>query len=141
MNLLKTKMQDLNLRLKCQFTMLISGPPNCGKTTFVIKLLKERNHLFNTNSNNVYWFYKVYQDAFEDIEKEITSFENEMCTMAWLEKNSVPPNSTIVIDDMALESTEDTAKLFSIASHPFQINVIFLWENLFKKNKYIFIYL
>ena len=35
---------------------------------FVIKLLKERNNLFKTNSNNVYWFY-VYQDAFKEIEK------------------------------------------------------------------------
>ena len=62
MNLLKTKMEDLDLRLKCPFTVLISGPSNCGKTIFVIKLLKERNNLFNANSNNVYWFYKVYQD-------------------------------------------------------------------------------
>ena len=44
--------------------------------------------------------YKVYQDAFKDIEKEITLFENEMRTIAWLEKKSVPPNSTIVIDDI-----------------------------------------
>ena len=81
MNLSKTKLQDLDMRLKCQFTMLISGPSNCGKTTFVINLLKERNNVFNTNSNNVYWFYKVHQDAFKAIEKEITSFENEICTM------------------------------------------------------------
>ena len=59
-----------------------------------------------------------------------------MCTMAWLEKNYVSPNSTIVIDDMALESTDDTAKLFSIATHPFKINLIFFCQNLFAKNKY-----
>ena len=70
MNPSKTKMQGLDMRLKCPFTILISGPFNCGKTTFVIKLLNERNNTFNTNSNNVYWFYNVYQDAFKDIQKK-----------------------------------------------------------------------
>ena len=95
-------MQDLDFRLKCPCTILISVPSNCGKTTFVIKLLKKQNNLFNTTSNIVFWFYKVYQHAFKELKKEITSFENEMCTMAWLEKKYVQPYSTIIIDELAL---------------------------------------
>ena len=132
MNLSKTKIQDLDMRPKVPIYYAYKRTFKVRENDFG-KLLKERNNLFNINSSNV---YKVYQDAFKDIEKEITLFENEMCTMTWLEKNSVPLNSTIVTDDMAWESTEDTAKLFSIASHHFKINIIFLCQNLFTKNKY-----
>ncbi len=129
-------MQNIDLRLKCPFTMLVSGPSSCGKTTFVTKLLEKRHSLFNSHSGEIFWFYKVKQEHFEKNLSIPAHFENKMVTMSWLEENELPPNSTIVIDDMALEATEDTAKLFSIGSHHYNVNIIFLCQNLFTKNQY-----
>ena len=39
----------------------------------------------------------------------------------------------IVIDDMALEATDDTAKLFTVGSHHLKLNVIFISHNKFPK--------
>ena len=57
-------MQNIDLRLKCPFTMLASGPSSCGKTTFVSSLLKRSKTIYNKQSGNIYWFYKVQNDNF-----------------------------------------------------------------------------
>ena len=50
--------------------------------------------------------------------------------MEWLEAN-IEPNSTLIIDDMASEATDDTAKIFRVGSHHFIVNIIFITHNLF----------
>ena len=59
-----------------------------------------------------------------------------MVTMNWIKEHKLAPNSTIVNDDMASEATEDTAQLFSVGSHHYNVNIMFLCRNLFSKNQY-----
>jgi hypothetical protein len=125
---------SVDLRLKCPFSMIVCGPSNCGKTTWVTNLLRRRDEAFNVESEGVIWFYKVWQDSYEKNRDIVQQFEQGMCTMEWLE-NNVKPNSTIVIDDMASEATDDTAKLFTVGSHHLKLNVIFITQNLFPKNR------
>lgn len=127
--------QNVDMRLKCPFSMLVSGPSNCGKTSFVLELLKQRHKLYNKTVGKVFWFYKVFQNNFTEVDF-IDQMENKMCTMEWLQDNQVPEYSTIVIDDMALEATDDTAKLFSVGSHHYKVNIIFICQNLFTQNKF-----
>ena len=53
--------------------------------------------------------------------------------MNWIKEHELAPNSTIVIDDMASEATEDTSQLFSVGLHHYKVNIIFLCQNLFPK--------
>ena len=129
-------MQNIDLRLKCPFTMLVSGPSSSGKTTFVSSLIQRSKTIYNKRSGNIYWFYKVQNDDFERNFTTSIHFFNEMVTMNWLKDHEIPPNSTIVIDDMASEATEDTAQLFSVGSHHYNVNIIFLCQNIFSKNRY-----
>lgn len=127
----------LNVELKCPYTMLVSGPSSCGKTSFVLKLLENKRIIYNQTPGKTFWFYKVYQNSYDKAKQNglISEFVQGMCTMNWLDENRVPPNSTIIIDDMALEADEDTAKLFTVGSHHYNVNVIFICQNLFTKNK------
>ena len=130
------KMQDIDLRLKCPFTMLVSGPSSSGKTAFVSSLLKRRKALNKKPSGDIYWFYKVQKYDFEQNLNTSAHFYNEMVTMNWLNEHELAPNSTLVIDDMASEATKDTAQLFSVGLHHYNVNIIFLCQNLFSKNRY-----
>ena len=85
----------------------------------------------------MYWFYKVYQDVYGRMLELgiVDEFVQGIVTMEWVKNNIDMTNNTVVIDDQALEATEDTAKLFSIASHHYTLNIIFICQNLFTKNK------
>ena len=129
-------MESTDLRLKCPFTMLISGPSNCGKTTFCKRLLRNRNSIYNVKPNRVYWFYKTYQPSYDEMLQDgiVNEFVQGLPTIDWIDENINLPNCTMVIDDMALEVTDDTAKIFSIASHHYNLNVLFITQNLFTRN-------
>ena len=59
----------LDLRLKNPFTMLVSGPIACGKTTFTRELLIQRNLLNTKPTHRVYYFYKVSQPIFDQMKQ------------------------------------------------------------------------
>ena len=63
-------------------------------------------------------------------------FYNQMVMSNWLKELELAPNSTIFIDDMASEATEDTVQLISVSLHHYNANIIFLCQNLFSKNQY-----
>ena len=72
-------MQNIYLRLKCPFTMLVSRPSSSGKTTFVSSLLKRSKTIYNKPGGNIYWFYIVQNDNFEQNLTTSVNFYNEMC--------------------------------------------------------------
>ena len=74
---------EMDLRLKLPFTMLVSGPTSCGKTTFVSKILENRYEIYNKSPGKVYWFYKVNQPMFQDMMEKgkFHEFIQGMCTM------------------------------------------------------------
>jgi energy-coupling factor transporter ATP-binding protein EcfA2 len=127
---------DLDLRLKCPFTLLVAGPSGCGKTSFIHRLLAQNDQLYNKPPGKVYWFYRVYQKVFDTMKYfgVVDEFIQGMVTMEWIKENVTEPNSTIVIDDLAGEISVDTATIFTVGSHHYNVNVILVCQNLFTKN-------
>ena len=132
---------ELDLRLKNPFTMLVCGPSSCGKTTFVQNLLVNKDTLYNKKAGKVFWCYKVWQKSYDFMRQlgAVDHFHHGLPTMEWMQETIGDfdlANCTIVIDDMALEATEDTAKIFTVGSHHFDTNVIIIAQNIFTKNKF-----
>jgi len=128
----------INLSLKCPFTMMVVGASKSGKSTFVRRLLTKRVDKYDKHPGKVIWFYKIWQSMYDEMLKQniVNQCEEGMPTCEWL-KNNLPKNknTTIVIDDMALESNFDTIKIFTVLSHHYMVNVIFIAQNLYTKNK------
>ena len=132
---------QLDLRLRNPFTMLVCGPSSCGKTTFVQNLLRNRGSLYDKKPGKVFWCYKIWQKSYDIMSKFgiVDHFSHGIPTMEWIQEQIGDfnlRNCTIVIDDMALEATEDTAKIFTVGSHHFNVNVIIIAQNIFTKNKF-----
>lgn len=137
MTQIDTSLADLDLRFRCPWTIIVSGPSSSGKTTLVRELLTRRRQLYNKTPGPVHWFYRVLQDSYTEMQAEgiINELHEGMCTMDWIENNiSKQENCTIVLDDLTDEINEDTATIFSVGSHHFHVNVILICQNMFTRN-------
>jgi len=125
--------EEIVFALRTPFTSLLVAPSQAGKTTFIEKILENADKLYDRKPGKFYYFYKVWQKKYETMNAE---FISGMCTMNWLKENlNGQTNCTIVLDDVADQMTSDTAVLFSVGSHHYDVNILLLLHNLFDKNK------
>ena len=123
------EVKGLDLRLKCPFKMIVTGPSNCGKRTFTKKLLTIRRLKYNQTPG------KVYQDSYNHMLELgiVDEFIEGLVSMDWIKENILMGNCTL---DMALDANEDTDKIFTIGSHHYDVNMIFTCQNIFTNSKY-----
>lgn len=115
--------------------MIVAGPSQSGKTTFVRRLLKYRNELFDSPLPHVYWFYGVYQpELHQQLREEGIRVEEGLPSSF----ESVEPYSIIVLDDLMVEiqSSKDTVTtLFTRVAHHRNCFIILITQNLFEKGQ------
>ncbi len=130
---LRREMEETqDLTWKCPWTAILAGSTGSGKTTFVKKLLEHANGLYDRPPGPVYFFYKVWQPLFAEID---ATFTKGICTMEWIQENvRAGDNCTLIMDDLARDMTSDTAEIFAVASHHYDCNVLLVVHNLFEKN-------
>lgn len=128
-----------DLRLKCSFRILLCGGSSTGKTNLAIKILSHSNELYDKQPGKVLYFYKSWQPLFQQLKENgiVDSFIQNMPKSDFIKNFALKnPNTTVVLDDMSFDVTEDTLKIFNVISHHSGVNVIFLTQNLFWKNKW-----
>ena len=117
----------MDVRFKLASNIVIVGPSQAGKTTFVNELIKHRDILFNPKPERVLWCNG-------------NGVENSLAT---LNINGLPPldlikpYDMIVLDDLFLEASESqsVSKLFTKYAHHKPCCVVFLTQNLFYQSK------
>lgn len=127
----------MDLRFKTPFSMIVASPSNSGKSTWVGKLVANSEKLFLTPPTQTFYFFKVWSPTFSTWRAKNIEFIRGMCTQEWIQENcSGKKGTTIILDDQAMEISEDIAKVFSVLSHNYNINFIMLAQNLFTKNRF-----
>jgi hypothetical protein len=140
----KSKMAYYDARLKTPFNCIISGASKSGKTTLVQNLLSVRDHLFSTNPDRVFLFYKHMQDVYQEMVNN--KYVDELMDVSSSEFNfdsiveKVRPykdgnGCLIIFDDSMTDLWEDFEQIFTNISHHQNCSVIFITQNLFLNNK------
>ena len=130
-------MDNVKFVLHNPFTMMVAGPTQSGKTTFVSRMLQHSPIFYSHIPNKIFYFYNIYKPTNRFLRKHVHQWFNSLPTMEMLEEiyKKHGSNNTVVIDDQALHITPDTAEMFSVGCSRFSTNIVFITQNLFGQQK------
>ena len=125
--------RPLDLRLKHDASMIVSGPTQSGKTTFIQRLIGARGFIFDRALDKVFWYYGVAQpQVHADLRAKGVRMEEGLPPNF----DSIPEFSIIVLDDLAAEiqGSKAVTQLFTRVAHHKHCFVILVLQNLFEKS-------
>ena len=119
------------------FTMTISGPTSCGKTTLVKHILQRAQLLISPPPTRIIWLYKRWQPLYDELGQSVTpriEFIQEI--PLGLESDSfisTKDNNLIILDDLMSTAGKDprVTELFTEGSHHRNLSVIAINQNLY----------
>lgn len=118
--------------LQTPFTCVVAGPTQSGKTSWVVKLLEEREFLFSEAPSNIVWCYGVWQSGYNEIGNLVNKWVEGLPKMDDFDPGV---KNLVIIDDLMSEADERVTHLFTKGSHHHNISIVYLVQNLFHKGK------
>lgn len=119
------------MEFKSPATILISGPSQSGKSTLVLKMIKEPS-CFDRPPTNVIIAYSRMQALYRDIMdcspvpvRLVQGLSQDLKTTA---------GTLLVIDDLQNEAGKAVCDWFTKNAHHYETNVVYLVQNLFLKS-------
>jgi len=122
---------------KHPFTCMMAGPSKSGKTTLLVKILKNTSKLIDKPPTKIIYCYTRWQNSFDDLASSVPLiyFNEGLPDTESLNKND---NNLIILDDLMSECgrNDDIKKIFTIDSNHMNISVFFLTQNMYSNDKY-----
>lgn len=121
--------------LRAPFNMVVAGPSQVGKTTFVHRLL--RSNMINPTPDRIVYAYGELQPSLEDLRNTPPHQSAVELHQGWsssiTEDMKPSQKNLLVLDDVMNDCRDDTAlsNLFIRGGHHRNISVIFLTQNYF----------
>ena len=121
-------------RWKHPFTYIVAGPTGCGKTAFVVRLLRYASSLIDPPPDKITWCYGQWQPAYETLIQQVPNvfFEEGLPESSICDPST---NTLVVIDDLMAETDARVTTLFTKKSHHANTSVLYLVQNLFPKKQ------
>ena len=126
-----------DLRFKENFKLFISGCSGCGKTTFVVNMIKNLEAVCKQPPNHVLYFYKEWQPKFDYMMKNLgVVFEEDNVSMAGYIQKLTSPTLVIFDDMMNSANLKEVAKLFTVHGRHMDLSLVFISQRLFNNNEF-----
>ena len=128
-------------RLVWPYSLLLCGPTGCGKTTWIVELLKSHEELCTHTPKKIIWIYGVEQpDLFKTIKEIWAPYQCEFVEgfpedlMSRLEKTK-DRGSLCIFDDVMNEvsSNATISKLFTRGRSHLGCSLVLMLQNIFPK--------
>ena len=113
---------------------LLAGMSGSGKTTWLTKLITNKDIMFDIPPKKILYFYGVWQSLFNTLEKQYgIEFHHGLPK----DIEDIGEHQLVILDDLQDEvvSCKETEKLFTQGSHHKNLSVIYLTQNLYYQGK------
>ena len=117
---------------KAPFRAMLAGPSNCGKTSFIIEILKNPQKYIYPPPDRIMYCYTRMQESYKNLQN--VELVEGLPDMNLFNHNT---NNLLVLDDLLEECEENKAiqTLFTVDSHHKNISTFFMTQNLFSRGK------
>lgn len=122
-------------------SIVVSGATCSGKTSWVFRLLQNKENMFAKPPQKVLYAYGIYQPLYEQMERElpfITFHQGLPSEEDLTELSNDTVCNLIILDDLmdSVTSSEEMEKLFVKGMHHRHLSVLYLNQNLYCRGKY-----
>ena len=130
------EVEKKHLQFKHPFNAIVSGPSQCGKTTFVRNLLKNHSNVINGIKKDIItvaWAYGKWQPTYSKSLRNV----NFRYIEGIPDEEDVKDCDIIVLDDLMsdIDKSQYILNLFVAGTHHDNISVIVLTQNFYHKSE------
>jgi hypothetical protein len=112
------------------FTCMVVGPTQCGKTQFVLKLIRCSTTI-RPAPVRIVWCYGCYQSMFRELAAGGIEFVEGIPSDNLLDGR----RTLLIIDDLMNETDGRVTNIFTKYSHHNNASVVYITQNLYNKGK------
>ena len=133
-----TKQDMVAIPFQCETSMVVAGPSQVGKTSFVLKLIKHKGQMYSpTTPDGILYCYSSEQSALDEAERTIPNFvlHRGLPTLETIAAAGIHP--LVILDDLMAQalSSSDVTALFTKEVHHRHFTLIFIMQNVYEQGK------
>ena len=116
------------LKLQHPFCMLVSGPTMCGKTQWISRLIRYKEHMIEPPPEKVIFSYNNWQPAYDELVNDVNFVKG-------LDISTDGKRTLLIIDDQMNSFNDKILDYFTRGCHHDNISLVFITQNLFFPDK------